>query len=115
MPRHNAFAYRLARLEAAARSDLWYLTLDDGRAESLPVGAVLIAMREALARLHNPDVANPPLSRELLLLARVAEGTESSVLGASAIALARQAVEEARCSPGTGDVAGPTATEGAAQ
>lgn len=93
--RHNPLADRLARLENANRAHLWSFTLDDGSTGSLPIGAVLDAISDALTRIDQPHVDHAPVSAELRLLARVADGSETSMLGRTAIELARQAVEDA--------------------
>lgn len=109
--RSTSFAARLARLEDAHRADLWAFTLDDGRTGSVRVGAVLDAMNEALDRIRAPDADHPPPSRTLRLLARVADGTEPSLLGAAAVMFARQAITQPPSStapgPATGDAPGP--------
>ncbi|WP_327156360.1 hypothetical protein [Streptomyces tubercidicus] len=94
--RRNPLADRLARLEAAARVGMWHFTLDDGSTASLPAVTVLDVMGDALTYAAADPVAEPPpISRELRLLARVADGSETSVLGRTVVQLARHIVEEA--------------------
>jgi len=93
--RRNPLVDRLARLEAAARVGMWHFTLDDGSRASLPAGTVLDVMGDALAYAADHVAEPPPISRELRLLARVADGSETSVLGRTVIQLARHIVEEA--------------------
>ncbi|QRX90850.1 hypothetical protein [Streptomyces noursei] len=93
--RHHPLADRLARLEAANRADRWHFALTDGSTASLPIGAVLDAAHDALTRLDTPPDQHPAITRELRLLARVADDSEPSMLGRLAIQLAREAVGEA--------------------
>lgn len=95
MPRRHTLAARLDRLEAAHRADLWHFTLTDGQRATLPVGVVLDAMGDALDRLGNSDAEHPLPSRALLLLARADDDTETSLLGRTAIQLARQVTVQA--------------------
>jgi hypothetical protein len=95
--RRNPLAARLARLEAAHDAELWHFTLTDGSTASLPVGVVLDATGDALDRLDRldtPGAEHPPASRALRLLARVADDTETSMLGRLAVQLAREVVEQ---------------------
>ncbi|MFI9261157.1 hypothetical protein ACIGT4_26130 [Streptomyces sioyaensis] len=93
--RRNPLADRLARLEAAARVGMWHFTLDDGSRASLPAVTVLDVMGDALAYAADHVAEPPPISRELRLLARVADGSETSVLGRTVVQLARDIVDEA--------------------
>lgn len=95
MPRRHTLAARLDRLEAAHRAHFWRFTLTDGQRASLPVDVVLDAMADAFDRLDDPNAEHPPASKALRLLARVAEDTEASLLGRTAVQLAREVVGQA--------------------
>ncbi|MFD9905888.1 hypothetical protein [Streptomyces sp. NPDC059063] len=99
--RRRTIADRLAALENADRADRWTFTLINGRTASLPVGAVLDAVAEAFDRLDDEDqdegataAERPEPSRELRLLARVADDSETSMLGSLAVRLARATVAQ---------------------
>ncbi|MGW1801917.1 hypothetical protein ACWCQN_39915 [Streptomyces sp. NPDC001984] len=84
---------RLARVEAALKVPLWLFRLVTGRPTSMPVKSVLAVLAEAMAIVYDPDGEHPPLSKNLLLLAQADDTAEPSVVGRSAIQLARQARE----------------------
>ncbi|AJC60167.1 hypothetical protein [Streptomyces sp. 769] len=99
--RRNPLADRLARLEAANRADRWHFTLTDGSTATLPIGAVLDAIHDAIHYTAPETDTNhrPAISRELHLLARVADDSETSMLGHLAVDLARNVVEGADGEP----------------
>ncbi|ARP70096.1 hypothetical protein LK07_10185 [Streptomyces pluripotens] len=101
--RKNKLADRLARLEDASREGMWQLTLEDGTAAALPVLTVMDALAELFGFPVDADQdddersSGPPrltLTHEIRLLARVAEGSETSMLGRTVVALAKEAVRE---------------------
>ncbi|MEU7581959.1 hypothetical protein AB0B50_30725 [Streptomyces sp. NPDC041068] len=92
--RRRDFRDRLTALENANRADRWHFTLTDGTTASLTIGAVLDALQEAIVRTDDTALdERPALSRELRLLARVADDSEASMLGRLAVDLARQVVD----------------------
>jgi hypothetical protein len=101
--RKSKVADRLARLEDASREGMWQLTLEDGTAAALPVLTVMDALAELFGfpaggdqddDERSPGPPRPTLTHEIRLLARVAEGSETSMLGRTVVALAKEAVRE---------------------
>lgn len=100
--RKNKLADRLARLEESSRVGMWQLTLVDGSTAALPVVTVIDALADLFDRAGQPEVAHGPLSREIRLLARVAEDSETSMLGRTVVVLAREAVLKTQGGEGAG-------------
>lgn len=94
--RKNKLVDRLARLEESSRVGMWQLILADGSTAALPVVTVIDALADLFDRAGQPEVDHGPLSREIGLLARVAEDSETSMLGRTVVVLARKAVLEAQ-------------------
>jgi hypothetical protein len=79
----GALTTRLARIEAERIATHVTLTTTAGRRVSLDVRDILLATGEALVWLHQGG--ERPASRALDVLARVAPGTQSSVLMGTAV------------------------------
>lgn len=92
MGRHNPLVDRLARLEASRAQSTAVFTLVDGRTERLAILDVLDAMGAAMRMLADPGAEHPAPSRTLRVLARVDPATETSVLTATAVHVAREVV-----------------------
>lgn len=85
---------RLDRIEAARQVDAWRFTLTDGTTASLPMTAFIAVMNEATAWMQEEKAGDlPPLSRNLLLVARLDPASAKSVIEGAAAQFARAAQE----------------------
>ncbi|URN12499.1 hypothetical protein LUW77_14970 [Streptomyces radiopugnans] len=91
MSRRSPLAARLARLEAAARVNMWTFTLTDGRTVEVPIEVVLDILGEGLPFVLEPDADYPQASRDLLLIAQADDTAETSLLGRTVVQIAREA------------------------